>query len=52
VYTLNCFGRRPADPELEPAPVYGSTQIELACTILRLIVELSSGRVAIEGRHA
>jgi cytochrome c oxidase subunit 2 len=52
VYTPIRFGRRSTDPELEPAPVYGSTQIELASTILRLMVELSSRRVAIEGRHA
>ena len=52
VYTLIRFGRRSADPEVQPAQVYGSRHIELACTILRLMVELSSGRVAIEGHDA
>jgi cytochrome c oxidase subunit II len=30
IYTLIRFGRRPANPDLEPAQVYGSKQIELA----------------------
>jgi cytochrome c oxidase subunit II len=38
VYTLIRFGRRPAAPELEPAQVYGSTQIELAWTIVPLLI--------------
>src|SRR5262245_10105316 len=38
VYTLIRFGRRPAGPEVEPAQVYGSTQIELAWTIVPLLI--------------
>ena len=38
VYTLIRFGRRPARPEVEPAQVYGSTQIELAWTIVPLLI--------------
>ncbi len=38
VYTLARFGRRPANPEVEPAQVYGSTQIELAWTIVPLLI--------------
>jgi cytochrome c oxidase subunit 2 len=30
IYTLIRFGRRPANPDLEPAQVYGGKQIELA----------------------
>src|SRR2546426_742996 len=30
IYTLIRFGRRPTNPQIEPAQVYGSTQIELA----------------------
>src|SRR5499426_3084174 len=37
VYTLIRFGRRPANPEAEPAQVYGSTQIEMAWTIVPLL---------------
>jgi len=38
VYTLIRFGRRPADPDREPAQVYGSTQIELAWTVVPLLI--------------
>jgi len=38
VYTLARFGRRPANPEVEPAQIYGSTQIELAWTIVPLLI--------------
>src|SRR5262250_3756627 len=38
VYTLVRFGRRPASPAVEPAQVYGSTQIELAWTIVPLLI--------------
>jgi len=38
VYTLIRFGRRPANPEVEPAQVYGSTQIELAWAIVPLLI--------------
>ena len=38
VYTLIRFGRRRAEPEVEPAQVYGSTQIELAWTIVPLLI--------------
>src|SRR4029434_9031123 len=38
VYTLVRFGRRPADPEREPAQVYGSTQIELAWAVVPLLI--------------
>ena len=38
VYTLIRFGRRPANPEVEPAQVYGSTQIELAWAIAPLLI--------------
>ena len=34
VYTLIRFGRRPQSPEIEPAQVYGSKQIELAWTVV------------------
>jgi len=37
-YTLIRFGRRPANPDLEPAQVYGSTQIELAWTVVPLLI--------------
>src|SRR5262245_64942811 len=38
IYTLIRFGRRPASLEVEPAQVYGSTQIELAWTIVPLLI--------------
>ena len=38
VYTLIRFGRRPANPDVEPAQVYGSTQIELAWTVVPLLI--------------
>ena len=38
MYTLIRFGRRPVSPEVEPAQVYGSTQIELAWTIVPLLI--------------
>ncbi len=38
VYTLIRFGRRPANPEVEPAQVYGSTQIELAWAVVPLLI--------------
>src|SRR4029450_1531946 len=38
LYTLIRFGRRPANPEVEPAQVYGSTQIELAWAIVPLLI--------------
>jgi len=38
IYTLIRFGRRPANPDLEPAQVYGSTQIELAWTVVPLLI--------------
>jgi cytochrome c oxidase subunit II len=38
VYTLIRFGRRPANPDLEPAQVYGSTQIELAWTVVPVLI--------------
>src|SRR5215470_7363804 len=38
VYTLIRFGRRPSNPEVEPAQVYGSTQIELAWTVVPLLI--------------
>ena len=37
-YTLIRFGRRPTNPEVEPAQVYGSTQIELAWTVVPLLI--------------
>jgi cytochrome c oxidase subunit 2 len=37
-YTLIRFGRQPGRPEVEPAQVYGSTQIELAWTIVPLLI--------------
>jgi cytochrome c oxidase subunit 2 len=45
VYTLIRCGRRPANPEVEPAQVYGSTQIELAWTVVPflIVVVLASG---------
>src|SRR5262249_19058930 len=38
VYTLIRFGRRPTNPEADPAQVYGSTQIELAWTVVPLLI--------------
>ena len=38
IYTLIRFGRRPANPDLEPAQVYGSTQIELAWTVVPVLI--------------
>src|SRR5262245_26575885 len=38
VYTLIRFGRRPANPEVDPAQVYGSPQIELAWTVVPLLI--------------
>ena len=38
VYTLIRFGRRPANPAAEPAQVYGSTQIELAWTVVPVLI--------------
>src|SRR5499433_2465278 len=38
VYTLVRFGRRPANPETEPPQVYGSTQIELAWTVVPFLI--------------
>src|SRR5437867_3247614 len=38
VYTLIRFGRRPTNPEVEPAQVYGSRQIELAWTVVPLLI--------------
>jgi cytochrome c oxidase subunit 2 len=38
VYTLIRFGRRPPNPEVEPAQVYGSTQIELAWTVVPFLI--------------
>jgi cytochrome c oxidase subunit II len=38
IYTLIRFGRRPANPDLEPPQVYGSTQIELAWTVVPLLI--------------
>src|SRR2546421_6841548 len=32
------FGRRPTNPEVEPAQVYGSTQIELAWTVVPFLI--------------
>src|SRR5262249_3783916 len=37
-YTLIRFGRRPATPDLEPAQVYGSKQIELAWTVVPFLI--------------
>jgi len=37
-YTLIRFGRRPTSPEVEPAQVYGSTQIELAWTVVPFLI--------------
>ena len=37
IYTLIRFGR-PTNPEVEPAQVYGSTQIELAWTVVPLLI--------------
>jgi cytochrome c oxidase subunit 2 len=37
-YTLIRFGRRPTNPEIEPAQVYGSTQIELAWTVVPFLI--------------
>src|SRR3989442_14843770 len=38
VYTLIRFGRRSTNPEVEPAQVYGSTQIELAWAVVPLLI--------------
>src|SRR5439155_4373347 len=38
IYTLIRFGRRPTNPQAEPAQVYGSTQIELAWTVVPLLI--------------
>jgi cytochrome c oxidase subunit II len=38
IYTLIRFGKRPANPDLEPAQVYGSTQIELAWTVVPFLI--------------
>ncbi len=38
VYTLIRFGRRPTNPETEPAQVYGSKQIELAWTVVPFLI--------------
>src|SRR5499433_808737 len=38
VYTLIRFGRRAANPEVEPAQVYGSKQIELAWTVVPFLI--------------
>jgi cytochrome c oxidase subunit II len=38
IYTLIRFGRRPANPDLEPAQVYGSKQIELAWTVVPFLI--------------
>ena len=38
VYTLVRFGRRPQSPEIEPAQVYGSKQIELAWTVVPFLI--------------
>src|SRR5262245_58995779 len=38
VYALIRFGRRPANPDAEPAQIYGSTQIELAWTVVPLLI--------------
>jgi len=38
VYALIRFGRRPTNPQTEPAQVYGSTQIELAWTVVPLLI--------------
>src|SRR6266542_3989093 len=40
IYTLIRFGRRSPNPEVEPAQVYGSTQIELAWTVVPLLMLL------------
>jgi cytochrome c oxidase subunit II len=37
-YTLIRFGRRPTNPDVEPAQVYGSTQIELAWTVVPFLI--------------
>src|SRR2546426_9165760 len=38
IYTLIRFGRRPTNPQIEPAQVYGSTQIELAWTVVPFLI--------------
>ena len=38
IYTLIRFGRRPQNPQVEPAQVYGSTQIELAWTVVPFLI--------------
>jgi cytochrome c oxidase subunit 2 len=40
VYVIFRFGRRTQDPEREPAQVYGSTQIELAWTVIPVLIVL------------
>jgi cytochrome c oxidase subunit II len=40
VYVLFRFGRRSRDPEREPAQVYGSTQIEIAWTVIPVLIVL------------
>jgi cytochrome c oxidase subunit 2 len=44
-YTLIRFGRRSTNPDVEPAQVYGSKQIELAWTVVPflIVVILASG---------
>jgi cytochrome c oxidase subunit 2 len=37
-YTLIRFGRRPTNPQVEPAQVYGSKQIELAWAVVPLLI--------------
>jgi cytochrome c oxidase subunit 2 len=38
LYTLIRFGRRPRNPQSEPAQVYGSKQIELAWTVVPFLI--------------
>src|SRR5437867_9226442 len=40
VYTLIRFGRRPTNPEVEPAQVYGSSHMRLALTVVPLMIVL------------
>src|SRR5262245_31972830 len=40
VYAIVKFRARPADADREPAQVYGSTQIELAWTIIPILIVL------------
>ena len=48
-YTLIRFGRRRAEPEIEPAQVYGSNQVEIAWTVIPMLIVfalfLASARV-------